>query len=210
MAKYIGPKCRLCRTEGKQLFLKGERCFKREKCAVLRRQTAPGMHGVKRRGKPTGYGEQLREKQKIKKLYGVMEKQFRNYVKRAIAAKGVSGEVLLQFLERRFDNIITRASFAPSKAAARHLIVHGHYMINGKKVNKPSYLLKVGDVIEVCEKSKNVLPIKSSIENPINRGNVEWLDVDREKYKIKVLRMPERTDIDPELNEHLVIEFYSR
>jgi small subunit ribosomal protein S4 len=210
MAKYIGPKCRLCRTEGKQLFLKGERCFLRDKCAVLRRQSAPGMHGGKRRNKMTGYGEQLREKQKIKKIYGVLEKQFRIYVERATNAKGVSGTVLLQLLERRFDNVVTRASFAPSRSAARQFIVHGHYKINGKKVDVPSYILKPNDVVEVTEKAKSILPIKSCVENASKRNSSEWLEVEPDKFKLQVKRMPERTDIDPEINENLVIEFYSR
>jgi len=210
MAKYIGPKCRLCRTEGAQLFLKGERCFLRDKCAVLRRQSAPGMHGGKRRNKMTGYGEQLREKQKIKKMYGVLEKQFRIYVERATNAKGVSGTALLQLLERRFDNVVTRANFAPSRSAARQLIIHGHYLVNGAKVNIPSFLLKPSDVIEVAEKSRNVLPIKSSIENSGKRNSHEWLEIEPAKFKVAVKRVPERADIDPQINENLVIEYYSR
>ena len=143
-------------------------------------------------------------------MYGVLEKQFRLYVQRATNAKGVSGTVLLQLLERRFDNVVTRASFAPSRSAARQLIVHGHYKINGKKVDVPSYILKPNDVVEVTEKAKSILPIKSSVENASKRNRSEWLEIEPDKFKLQVKRMPERTDIDPEINENLVIEFYSR
>ncbi len=210
MAKYIGPKCRLCRTEGRALFLKGDRCFSKEKCAVSRRGTPPGMHGAKRKGKVTGYGEQLREKQRIKKIYGVMEKQFRIYVDRATSTKGVSGTNLLQTLERRLDNVVTKANFVPSRAAARQLVCHGHFLVNGKKVDIPSYIVKVNDVIEVAEKSRQILPIKSSVENAAKRPQAEWIEVTPDKFKFAIKRMPERSDIDPQINEHLVIEFYSR
>lgn len=210
MSKYTGPKCRLCRAEGKQLFLKGDRCFSKDKCAVHRRGTPPGMHGTKRRGKVTGYGEQLREKQKIKKMYGVLEKQFRIYVEHATSTKGVSGVNLLQQLERRLDNIVTRANFAPSRASARTLINHGHFTVNGRKVNIPSYLVKVNDVVEVAEKSRGILSIKTSVENAAKRPSVDWLQVEADKFRVSVKRMPERTDIDPQINENIVIEFYSR
>jgi len=210
MAKYTGPKCRLCRTEGKQLFLKGDRCFSKEKCAVHRRGTPPGMHGTKRKGKITGYGEQLREKQKIKKMYGVLEKQFRLYVEHATSVKGISGVNLLQQLERRLDNIITRSNFAPSRASARTLINHGHFTVNGKKVNIPSYIVKVNDVVEVAEKSRGILTIKGSVENAAKRPSVDWLQVEADKFRVNVKRMPERADIDPQINENIVIEFYSR
>lgn len=211
MAKYIGPKCRLCRTEGRALFLKGDRCFNKDKCAVSRRGTPPGMHGAnKRKGKMSGYGEQLREKQRIKKIYGVLEKQFRLYVERATSTKGVSGTNLLQLLERRLDNVVTKANFAPSRSAARQLISHNHFTVNGKRVNIPSFLVKVNDVVEVVEKSRQVLPIKSSVENAAKRPQAEWLEVTPDKFRISMKRMPERADIDPQINEHLVIEFYSR
>ena len=209
MAKYIGPKCRLCRTEGKQLFLKGDRCFDKNKCAIFRRNSAPGMHGAKRK-KLSGYGEQLREKQRIRKIYGVLEKQFRIYIDHAMKAKGISGTNLLRILESRFDSVVVKANFAPSRAAARQLIGHGHFLLNGKKVNIPSVIVKPNDVIEVNEKSRQVLPIKASVENAGKRGAAEWLDVNAEKFKVQVKRLPDRSDIDPQLNEQLVIEFYSR
>lgn len=208
MARYTGPVCRLCRAEGKKLFLKGERCFS-SKCAVERRKSLPGMH-PKRRGKPTEYGIQLREKQKVRRIYQVLEKQFRRYVASAMKAKGVTGELLLQTLERRLDNAVRRLNFAPSPRAARQYVRHGHYLVNGKPLSIPSYQLKAGDVIEVREKSRKVVAIKRSIEIAGKRGVPEWLELTPADMKARVVRLPARQDCERDMNEQLVVEFYSR
>jgi small subunit ribosomal protein S4 len=207
MAVYHDPQCRLCRREGVKLLLKGERC-RSEKCAFERRPFPPGMRSLKRRRTTTGYAMQLREKQKIRRIYGVLERQFRLYFKRAAHADGVTGENLLRLLETRFDNTVYRLGFAPSRVSARQLVLHNHLTVNGKNVNIPSYRLAVGDVVQVKEKSKNLAVIhdalKSSHEMP------EWLSVDKVKLSGTVIRKPERHEMPSEVQEQLVVELYSK
>ncbi|HHX77456.1 MAG TPA: 30S ribosomal protein S4 [Firmicutes bacterium] len=208
MARYKGSVCRLCRREGIKLYLKGERCYT-DKCAVDRRTYAPGQHG-QRRGKVSEYGLQLREKQKARRIYGILEKQFRTYFEEADRRKGVTGENLLKILESRLDNIVYRIGFAMSRAEARQLVRHGHISVNGRKVNIPSYQVKVGDVVEVREKSRNISRIKEIAEIMERQGTVDWLEVDRENLKGKLLRVPSRDEIDVPVQEHLIVELYSR
>jgi len=207
MAVYHGPRCRQCRREGVKLMLKGERC-KSENCAIERRPFPPGMRVSKRRRSSTEYNTQLREKQKIRRIYGVLEKQFELYFKSAAKSSGVTGERLLQLLELRFDNLVYRLGFAPSRSSARQLVLHNHFSINGKKVNIPSYLLKAGDVIQVKEKSKNLELIHSSLKSV--RDIPEWLSVDKVKLEGSIIRVPERTAIPTTVQEQLVVELYSR
>lgn len=207
MAVYHGPRCRQCRREGVKLMLKGERC-KSENCAIERRPFPPGMRVSKRRKSSTEYNMQLREKQKIRRIYGVLEKQFALYFGAAAKSSGVTGEKLLQLLETRFDNIVYRLGFAPSRSSARQLVLHNHFSINGKKVNIPSYLVKVGDVIHVKEKSKNLELIHSSLK--ASRDIPEWLNVDKVKLEGSVIRIPERSAIPINVQEQLVVELYSR
>jgi small subunit ribosomal protein S4 len=208
MARYTGPVCRQCRAEGAKLYLKGDRCFT-NKCAWEKRKTAPGMRS-KRRPKDTEYRIQLREKQKIKRTYQMMEKQFRSLVEKAIASRGVSGEVMLTMLESRMDNIVRRLSMAPSVKAARQLVLHGHFTVNGKKMSIPSHRLKEGDVLEVKEKSRKLFAIKDAMERGVTGVVPEWLSIDKENFKASVTRLPIRAELDPEINERLVIEYYSR
>ena len=207
MAVYHGPRCRQCRREGMKLMLKGERC-KSERCAVERRPFPPGMRVSKRRRSATEYNMQLREKQKIRRMYGVLEKQFELYFKKATKVTGVTGENLLQFLEMRFDNIIYRLGFAPSRSSARQLVLHNHFTINGKKVNIPSYQMKPGDIIQVKEKSKMLESIHSSLK--ALRDIPDWLTVDKVKLEGSVVRVPERATIPVNVQEQLVVELYSR
>jgi small subunit ribosomal protein S4 len=207
MAVYHGPRCRQCRREGVKLMLKGERC-KSENCAIERRPFPPGMRVSKRRKSSTEYNMQLREKQKIRRIYGVLEKQFALYFGSAAKSSGVTGEKLLQLLETRFDNIVYRLGFAPSRSSARQLVLHNHFSINGKKVNIPSYLVKVGDVIAVKEKSKNLELIHGSLK--ASRDIPEWLNVDKVKLEGSVIRIPERSAIPVNVKEQLVVELYSR
>lgn len=208
MGRYTGPVCRLCRREGTKLFLKGERCFS-DKCAVERRAEPPGQHGQSRR-KPTNYGVQLREKQKAKRVYGVYERQFRRYFARAARAKGVTGTLLLQLLERRLDNIVFRMAFADSRAEARQLVRHGHFEVNGRKVDVPSFIVKEGDVVSVREKSRSVPVIQSAAEAGNQRSVPGWLSVDFANLRGTVIRLPLREEIDAPVAEHLIIELYSR
>ncbi|MEF3254138.1 MAG: 30S ribosomal protein S4 [Deferribacterales bacterium] len=208
MARYTGPSCKLCRREGMKLYLKGERCYK-DKCALEKKGYPPGQHGQVKK-KLSDYGVQLREKQKVKRIYGMLESQFRLYFERATRMKGITGENLLQLLERRFDNVIYRAGFAPSRALARQLVKHNHFTINGKKVNIPSYLLKVGDVIELKEKSRDNSLIKESLETSEGRGIADWLTVDKQNFKATVNRLPERSDVGYDIQEHLIVELYSK
>lgn len=208
MAVYHGPACRLCRREGTKLMLKGDRC-KSEKCAFERRPFPPGMRSIKRRRSvSTEYNQQLREKQKIRRIYGVLEKQFRLYFERASRSEGVTGENLLRMLELRFDNVVFRLGLAQSRTSARQLVLHNHFTINGKKVNIPSYIVKEGDVIQVREKSRNVDVIHNSLK--MLRDVPEWLSVDKVKLAGTVLRKPERADIPSDLQEQLVVELYSK
>ena len=193
MARYTGAVCRLCRREGQKLFLKGDRCYT-EKCSLERRGYAPGQHGNARNKKLSGYGVQLREKQKAKRYYGVLESQFRDYFEMAAKQTGMTGENLLSILETRLDNVVYRLGFAMSRAEARQLVRHGHFTVNGQKVNIPSYLVKVGSVIELKDKSRSLDKFKSSLE-----ANVA-----------KVIAAPAREDIDLPIEEHLIVELYSR
>lgn len=208
MARYKDPSCRLCRREGAKLYLKGDRCYS-EKCAFVRKGYPPGAHGQSRQ-KASEYGLQLREKQKTRRIYGVLEKQFRRYFKEADRRKGITGEILLQILESRLDNIVYRMGLARSRADARQLIRHGHYTVNGRKVDIPSYLTRPGDVIAVREKSKNSPLFKELAEWGAAQGTVSWLEVDREKMSGKILRLPTREELDVPVSEHLIVELYSR
>lgn len=207
MAVYHGPRCRQCRREGMKLMLKGERC-KSENCAVEKRPFPPGIRVSKRRRAATEYNLQLREKQKIRRIYGVLESQFEKYFEAATKRSGVTGERLLQILEMRLDNIIYRLGFAPSRSSARQFVLHNHFRINGKKVNIPSYQVKPNDIIQVREKSKNMESIHSSLKSL--RDAPEWLNVDKVKLEGSVLRIPERNVIPVNVQEQLVVELYSR
>jgi small subunit ribosomal protein S4 len=208
MAKYTGPVCRLCRREGTKLYLKGDRCYT-AKCAFERRAYAPGQHG-KGRIKVSDYGLQLRAKQKARRIYGVLEKQFRAYYEEAAKVRGVTGEVLIQILESRLDNMVFRAGFAASRSQARQLVRHGHFTVNGTKVNIPSYRMKAEDVIAVREKSRSSVIMKDIAEALQDRTIPEWLDVDKAQLTCKVVRLPERAEINIPVEEHLIVERYSR
>lgn len=208
MARYTGPSCKLCRREGMKLYLKGERCYK-DKCGVEKKGYPPGQHGQLKK-KLSDYGVQLREKQKVKRIYGILESQFRLYFERATNMKGITGENLLQLLERRLDNAVYRAGFASSRAQARQLVKHNHFTVNGKKVNIPSYLLKVGDVVELREKSRDNKLIVESLETSEGRGTADWMSIDKAAFKAVVNRLPERSDIGYDIQEHLIVELYSK
>jgi small subunit ribosomal protein S4 len=208
MARYTGAVCRLCRREGTKLFLKGERCYS-DKCSINKRAYAPGQHGQGRK-KLSGYGLQLREKQKAKRFYGVLESQFAHYFDLAEKKKGVTGENLLQILESRFDNVVYRLGFGLSRAEARQLVVHGHFTINGKKVDIPSYLVKEGDVIALKEGSRSLPKIKAILEATEGKTIPKWLDLDTNTMQAKVVALAERDDIDIEIAEHLIVELYSK
>ncbi len=208
MAKYTGSKCRLCRREGGKLFLKGEKCFT-SKCPVETRPFPPGQHG-QRRTRMSDYALQLREKQKLRRIYGVLEKQFRSYYKEAARRKGDTGANLLQLLEARLDTVVHRMGFAASRTEARQLVRHDGILVNGQKVNIPSYLVKPNDVISVREKAGNQNRVKSALELAEQRGFVDWIEVDTKKMSGVFKTMPERSDLPPEINEHLVVELYSK
>lgn len=208
MARYTEAVCRFCRREGTKLFLKGDRCYS-DKCSVERRNFPPGQHGQSR-AKHTDYGVQLREKQKVRRIYGVLEKQFRNYVHLAERSKGVTGENLLLLLESRLDNIVFRMGFASSRAEARQLINHGHFIVNGRKVDVPSFRTKPGMAVEVREKSRSIAGIEDSIKTVSRRGIPHWLDVDVAGFKGTVKDLPTREDLPPTIREQLIVEFYSR
>ena len=208
MARYTGAVCRLCRREGQKLFLKGERCYT-DKCGIQRRAYAPGQHGQGRK-KLSGYGLQLREKQKARRYYGVLEGQFRHYFELANKKAGVTGENLLAILESRLDNVVYRLGFGTSRPEARQLVRHGHFTVNGKKVNIPSYLVKVGDVIAIKEESKSSEKIKAVIDTTASRAVPKWLDLDNNTLTGKVVAVAEREDIDLPLEEHLIFELYSK
>lgn len=207
MARYTGPVCRLCRREGTKLYLKGDRCYT-DKCALNRRNYAPGQHGQSR-SKLTNHGVQLREKQKVRRYYGVLEGQFAKYYELASKQPGITGENFLKILERRFDNVVFRLGLATSRAEARQLVVHGHFSLNGKKADIPSMLLNVGDVLEVVEKSRNSAKFKALIEN--HKASVpQWLSVDAENLQGKIIAEPSREDIELPIEEHLIVEWYSK
>jgi small subunit ribosomal protein S4 len=209
VARYSGPVCRLCRRERMKLFLKGDRCFK-EKCAVERRNFPPGQHGTRRGRRTLGYGLQLREKQKVKRIYGVLESQFRNYFEEADRRKGITGENLLVMLERRLDNVVYSLGFAASRAQARQLVRHGHVLVDGRKVSIPSYQVKSNESVVVKEGSRKNPMIRSSVETARGRGVPEWLELDAENVSGKVLRLPSREDIKLPIQEQLIVELYSR
>ena len=209
MGRYLEPSCRLCRREKQKLFLKGTKCFT-EKCPVERRAYPPGQHGQSRRQKISEYGVQLREKQKIRRMYGLMEEQFRNYFEKALRQTGRTGELLVKMLERRFDNVVYRLGFAPSRKAARQLIGHGHLTINGKSVNIPSYLVRPGDLIQIREKSKKLEVIHGSMKRMKDSAMLPWLSLDKAAMSGTFLNIPERADIPLPANEQLVVELYSK
>lgn len=208
MARYSGSVCRLCRRENQKLFLKGDRCFS-DKCAVERRAYPPGQHG-QGRVKFSEYGLQLREKQKIKRIYGMLEKQFRNLFETAERMKGITGSNLLTMLERRMDNVVYRTGFANSRAEARHLVRHGHFMVNGRKVNIPSYMVGKGDTVEVREKSRNMARIAGALEAVKRREIPQWLELDSTAMKTRVRDLPTRDDITAPMSERMVVELYSK
>lgn len=208
MARYTEAVCRLCRREDLKLYLKGDRCYT-NKCAIDRRAYAPGQHG-QRKHKQTEYGMQLREKQKAKRIYGVLEKQFRKYFDMAAKKKGITGSNLLQILETRLDNVVYRLGFGTSRKEARQLVLHEHFTVNGVKVNIGSYLVSVGDVIQLKDKSKKSAKFKEVIESTSSKMTPKWLEVDHEKFEGKVIALPERDDIDIEIKDHLIVELYSR
>ncbi|MBQ9179993.1 MAG: 30S ribosomal protein S4 [Firmicutes bacterium] len=207
MARYTDANCRLCRREGQKLFLKGERCYS-PKCALERRNFPPGQNGQGRRSKTSDYGLQLREKQKTKRFYGLQETQFRNLFDKAARKQGITGENLLILLETRLDNVVFRLGFASSRKEARQLVVHGHFQVNGKKVNIPSYTVKAGDVITVKEKSQNSPKFKEVKDMTITVPS--WMSVDVQKLEGKVLQIPTREEIDTPIAEHLIVELYSK
>ena len=208
MARYTGPLCRLCRREGEKLFLKGTRCHT-EKCGVERRKYAPGQHGQSR-GKLSDYGLQLREKQKVRRIYGIMERQFRLYFEKASRMKGVTGEVLLQLLERRFDAVVFRMGFAANRREARQLVKHGHFLINGSSSDIPSNLLRPGDVVEVKESSRENSTIAESLSVAEHRGMPDWIQFDASALKGTFVRIPTRDEIQLPVQEQLIVELYSK
>ncbi len=208
MARLIGPSCKLCRQEGMKLFLKGKRCYS-EKCALARREYKPGKHGKIPR-KLSAYGLRLREKQKVKKIYGILERQFRRYFEEAKKARGMTGENLLLLLEKRLDNIVFRLGFSLTRAGARQLVRHGHFLVNGRKVNIPSYSCKVGDEISLKAKSREIVGIKEAMKLSQDREKASWLETDRENFKGKIIRLPKKEEIALPIQEQLIVEYYSR
>jgi len=208
MARYTGAVCRLCRREGQKLFLKGERCYS-EKCSVGIRAYAPGQHGQGRK-KSSEYGLQLRAKQTARRFYGVQENQFHHYFEIAERKQGITGDNLLRILESRLDNVVYRVGFASSRAEARQLVGHGHFEVNGKRVDIASYLLKAGDVVSICEKARGLDKIKSVVEANSARPVPQWIDLDREALSAKVINLPNRDQIEAPVEEQLIVEFYSK
>jgi small subunit ribosomal protein S4 len=208
MARYREAVCRICRREGDKLFLKGDRCYT-DKCAIARRSYAPGQHGQGRK-KMSEYGTQLREKQKAKRYYGLLENQFYHYFELATKMAGKTGENLLKVLESRLDNVVYRAGFAMSRPEARQLVSHGHFTVNGKAVNIPSYLVKAGDVVAIVEKSMSSDKIKGVLEANASRPALNWLSLDKAKGQVTVVNLPERSEIDLQVEEHLIVELYSK
>jgi small subunit ribosomal protein S4 len=209
LARYTGSVCRICRRENLKLFLKGDRCYS-DKCAFDRRSYAPGEHGQRRRGKISDYGVQLREKQKVKRLYGLSEKQFHLLFQDADRQKGITGTTLLVLLERRLDNIVYRLGFANSRTQGRHFVRHNHFLVNGKRVNIPSYLIKIGDEISVGEKSKKVQAINEALEAVVRRGVPQWLELEKDQMKGTVKNYPAREDLTMPMQEQLIVELYSK
>ena len=208
MARYTGPSCRLCRRENMELFLKGDRCYT-DKCAIKRRNYAPGQHGQSR-SKTSSYGIQLREKQKVRRIYGILEQQFRGYFAEADRMKGVTGETLLSLLERRLDNAVYRLGFASSRTESRQLVRHGHFTLNGRKVNIPSIQLKAGDVVVLREKSRKIGSIVDSLDAVVRRGIPQWLELDKDAFTGTLKGLPVREDITTPIQEQLIVELYSK
>ncbi len=206
MARYIGPKCKLSRREGTDLFLKSGARALESKCNI---ETAPGQHGLKR-GRLSDYGTQLREKQKVRRMYGILETQFRNYYKEAARLKGATGENLLQLLEKRLDNVVYRMGFGATRSEARQLVAHKAILVNGRAVNIASYQVKAGDVVSIREKSRGQLRIKGALDASASRGTVSWVDVDPGKFSGVFKAVPERSDLSADINENLIVELYSR
>jgi small subunit ribosomal protein S4 len=210
LARYIGPVCRQCRREGMKLYLKGERCHS-EKCAIEKRNFVPGQHGKDRKQKLVGYGLQLREKQKVRRVYGVLEAQFRNAYEKAAQAKGITGDNLMISLERRLDSVIYRMGFGASRAQSRQIVRHGHIQVNGRKVNIPSFLVKIGDEVAVREKSRGNQAVLAARDATAHAPAPNWLEVDREGLKARVLSLPKRDElVQIQLNEQLIVELYSK
>jgi len=210
LARYIGPVCRQCRREGMKLFLKGERCHS-EKCAIERRNFVPGQHGKDRKAKIVGYGLQLREKQKVRRVYGVLERQFRSGYEKAAAQKGITGENLMSALERRLDSVIYRMGFGTSRAQARQVVRHGHVEVNGRKCNIPSAQVKVGDVVSIRESSKNNPTVLSARDATAHAPAPNWIEVDREGLRGRVTSLPQRSElVQIQMNEQLIVELYSK
>lgn len=209
MARYTGAVCRLCRRENLKLFLKGDRCYG-DKCAFERKSYAPGQHGQRRTGKMSDYQLQLREKQKVRRIYGILERQFRKYYFRSEKKKGITGTNLLIFLESRLDNVVFRMGFANSRNQARQLVRHNHFLINSEKVDIPSFQLKVGDAVEVRESSRKVPVILEAMETVVRRGIPNWLEVEREKFVGRVKTLPNREDLTMPIQEQLIVELYSK
>ncbi|WP_366923236.1 30S ribosomal protein S4 [Metallumcola ferriviriculae] len=208
MARYRDSVCRQCRREGQKLYLKSDRCYS-DKCAIGRREYAPGQHG-QRRKKVSEYGLQLREKQKTRRIYGVLEKQFRKYFAEAERQKGITGDNLLRLLEKRLDNVVFRLGFAGSRVEARQLVLHGHFKVNGRKVNIPSFLVRLGDEITVKDTSKSSVKFKEIAEAAAHKTPPAWLEADVENFTGKVIALPQREDIDVPVEDHLIVELYSR
>ncbi|HHC24882.1 MAG TPA: 30S ribosomal protein S4 [Desulfobacterales bacterium] len=209
MARYRGSVCRLCRRENLKLFLKGDRCYS-DKCAFDRRSYPPGQHGQRRRGKISDYGIQLREKQKVKRMYGLSEKQFHLFFQRSDRQKGITGTNLLILLERRLDNVVYRLGFVNSRTQGRHFVRHSHFFVNGRKVNIPSYLIKKGDVITVREKSRNIQALGDALDAVVRRGVPQWLDLEKENLQGTVKDLPVREDLTMPMQEQLIVELYSK
>lgn len=209
MARYIGAVCRLCRRENLKMFLKGDRCYS-DKCAFDRRSYSPGQHGQRRGKKFSDYGVQLREKQKTKRLYGLSEKQFRLFFERAERQKNITGTNLLVMLERRIDNVVYRLGFVSSRSQGRHFVKHNHFKVNGKKINIPSYMIKIGDVLELNETSRNVKAMSDSLDAVARRGVPQWLELEKENFKGRVKSFPVREDITMPIQEQLIVELYSK
>ncbi len=208
MAKYIDAKCRLCRRQGEKLFLKGEKCFS-AKCAIEKRSSAPGQHG-QRRSRMTDYATQLREKQKVRRIYGILEKQFRRYYQEATRRQGSSGEVLLQLLESRLDNVLYRMGAGASRSEARQLVRHNAVTVNGRKVNIPSYQIQANDIVALTGEAKNQLRVQAAVQLSQRQSGCEWLDVDADKMVAVCKWQPVRKDLPAEINEHLIVELYSK
>ncbi len=209
MARYTGSVCRLCRRENMKLFLKGDRCYS-DKCAFDRRGYPPGQHGERRGRKVSDYGIQLREKQKVKRMYGLTEKQFRNFFQRANRQKGVTGTNLLVLLERRLDNVVYRMGFVNSRTQGRHFVRHNHFTVNGRKVNIPSYLIRPGDAVEVREKSRTVQSIGDALEAVVRRGVPQWIELEKDNFKGVVQSLPVREDLTMPIQEQLIVELYTK